>query len=72
MPKYLSLLSLPYAIASHYLSPQPSSLFVSSLAGYRQARASFDAHESQKRWFRFLFTHFSRYLWFGELIKVEA
>lgn len=69
--KYASLLSLPHAIITHYLSPAPSSLFINGPAGYAQARQSFDAHASQARWFRTLFVRFSRYLWFTELVKVD-
>lgn len=72
VPKYCSLFSLPFALASHFLSPTPSSLFVNGPSGYAQARESFGAHASQARWFRTLFVSFSRYLWFCELVKVEV
>lgn len=49
----------------------PSSLIVSSPAQYRIARQSFAQHKSQARWFRTLFTLFSRYLWFVELEELN-
>lgn len=69
----------PSSDASPHLNPAPangaqwcppmtaSSLIVSSPAQYRIARQSFAQHRSQARWFRTLFTLFSRYLWFVEL-----
>ncbi|ORY76926.1 putative deacetylase LmbE-like domain-containing protein [Leucosporidium creatinivorum] len=70
--KFTSLLSLPSFTILHFLrrllpSTSPTSLLINSLSQYRQARLSFDQHQSQWRWFRSLFVTFSRYLWFVEL-----
>ncbi|GAA5919630.1 hypothetical protein JCM6882_006882 [Rhodosporidiobolus microsporus] len=71
--KFTSFLLLPVVLAKHaaYGAGQRSaSLFVNSWRQYGRARASFDAHASQARWFRSLFVTFSRYLWFVEVERV--
>ncbi|GAA5873658.1 hypothetical protein JCM1840_002993 [Sporobolomyces johnsonii] len=69
LAKYTSILLLPLAVAQHAIETvisrrRSSSLFLSSMAQYRAARQSFDAHQSQTRWFRTLFVTASRYLWY--------
>ncbi|KAJ8292767.1 Electron transfer flavoprotein subunit beta [Rhodotorula toruloides] len=59
--KYTSLVLLPFHTIRTILSPS-TALFVNTPRQYLQTRRSFDAHQSQKRWFRELFVSFSRYL----------
>lgn len=73
--KYTSLLLLPFALLKHFISStlqssSTSSLFVNSFDGYARARKSFEAHQSQKRWFRTLFVSASRYLWYVQIDRV--
>lgn len=75
--KYTSFLSLQSTLIQHFLrrtfsSAEPTSLLINSPIQYRQARRSFDQHQSQWRWFRELFVTFSRYLWFVELKEMRA
>lgn len=64
--KYTSLVLLPFHTIRTVLSPS-TALFVNTPRQYLQTRRSFDAHQSQKRWFRELFVSFSRYLWYVSL-----
>ncbi|KDQ31957.1 hypothetical protein PLEOSDRAFT_1100475 [Pleurotus ostreatus PC15] len=41
-------------------------VFTSGVKQYRQALAAMQAHESQLVWFRWLYVHFSRYMWVNE------
>ncbi|BGP26183.1 Putative electron transfer flavoprotein subunit [Rhodotorula toruloides] len=71
LAKYTSLVLLLFHAIRSILSPS-TALFVNSPLQYLQTRRSFDAHQSQKRWFRELFVSFSRYLWYVSLRRALA
>ncbi|GAA5845118.1 hypothetical protein JCM3766R1_004442 [Sporobolomyces carnicolor] len=70
--KYTSLSLVPFALLKHVVVERSttSSLFVSSFEQFQRARRSFAAHQSQARWFRTLFVHSSRYLWYVQVDRV--
>ncbi|KAL4263637.1 PIGL family protein [Pleurotus pulmonarius] len=54
------------AVLARLTRSTDSLVFTSSVKQYRQALAAMQAHESQLVWFRWLYVHFSRYMWINE------
>lgn len=65
--KYAFVLDLPLTVIL-----QRGLLYISSPAGFIQARTAMTKHITQLVWFRYLYVLFSRYMVINELIKVDA
>lgn len=73
LAKFSNILTLPFASWKQYHNgPAVSSLLFLTPEQVTLAKQAFEQHASQAVWFRTLYCHFSKYMWFNELRRLDT